>query len=408
MPSGWKFNGRSVSTKGLGDALQDALVKQVKAHYAEKIGSIRDPETGTFATAIVRGNSLDDLSVHVEGSSKLLEIVRDQLGINATGAENVDKRKPVAFLSYATEDKGTAKLIADQLIANGVDVWWDQWCINAGDSLRRKIEEGLDNCTHFIVLLSPNSIDKPWVQQEIDAGLLNKLADKCKFIPLRMGLPVSRLSVFLRTMLSPIVDADGNIKQLIDEIHGVSRKPPLGPPPTAISSVAGVNSGYSPAAMALAKVFVTESETGCFADLDFTIQSLAERAGLTLDDTKDALHELRNFIDVRRFMGDASEFPVIAKDALYANFDQHWKDWNPANDALRLGADILNDESFPSECQKICELYGWEPRRLNPAVTYLSERRCLWDRKGLGTAPFVTYGVIGKVDELRRFIRSRS
>jgi len=403
-----EFNGRSVSAKGLGDALEQALVKQVKAQIEEQVRAIRDPETGAFATAIVRGDRLDDMTIHVEGGPKLLEIVREKLGIDVAGPETVEPRGRLAFLSYTHEDAATAKQIAEQLVASGIDVWWDRWCMNSGDSLRQKIEEGLDNCTHFIVLLSPNSIEKPWVKQEIDAALVNKLANKCKFVPLRMGLPVDRMSAFLRSMVSPSVDGDGTIQQLINEIYEVTKKPPLGLPHAPISDEAAQKSGYSPAAMAVAKAFVTDSETGCFGDLDFTIQSLAGRAGLTLDDTADALHELRSFVKVHKFMGDTSEFPVIAEDVLFANFDQHWRDWNPSVDALRLGADILNDEKFPGECQKICDMYGWEPRRLNPAVSYLAERDCLWDRKALGTAPFVTYGVIGKVDELRRFLRGRS
>ena len=33
----------------------------------------------------------------------------------------------------------------------GIDVWYDNWEIGYGDSLRRKMEEGLSECTHFVV-----------------------------------------------------------------------------------------------------------------------------------------------------------------------------------------------------------------------------------------------------------------
>jgi len=47
-----------------------------------------------------------------------------------------------------------------------------KWEIRSGDSLKRKMEEGLAGCTHFVVLLTPNSLGKPWVETEIDAGFL--------------------------------------------------------------------------------------------------------------------------------------------------------------------------------------------------------------------------------------------
>ena len=77
---------------------------------------------------------------------------------------------PRVFLSYTWGDRELAERIANALQANGIDTWWAEWCISAGDSLRQKIDEGLGDCTHFLVLLTPNSIEKPWVNQEMDAG----------------------------------------------------------------------------------------------------------------------------------------------------------------------------------------------------------------------------------------------
>jgi hypothetical protein len=54
------------------------------------------------------------------------------------------------YLAHASEDHETlAKPLAQALMANGVDVWFDEWEIRAGDSLRRKMEEGLANCHAF-------------------------------------------------------------------------------------------------------------------------------------------------------------------------------------------------------------------------------------------------------------------
>lgn len=48
------------------------------------------------------------------------------------------------FLSHSTADKDTVRDIAQQLKADGLNVWFDEWKIQPGDSIPSKIEEGLE------------------------------------------------------------------------------------------------------------------------------------------------------------------------------------------------------------------------------------------------------------------------
>ena len=82
--------------------------------------------------------------------------------------------------------------------------------------------------------------------------------------------------------------------------------------------------------------------------------------------------------------------------------------WNPKKDALKLAADIMNDQDFPADSKTIIDRYGWEARRLNPAATYLFDRNMIQDYKVLGSREFQFSRIIGKEDELRRFLKSRS
>src|SRR3546814_5313470 len=63
-------------------------------------------------------------------------------------------------ISDWSSDVCSSDLIARALMDAGIDTWWDGWSIAAGDSIRRKLDEGLANCTHFLVLLTPISIAK--------------------------------------------------------------------------------------------------------------------------------------------------------------------------------------------------------------------------------------------------------
>ena len=61
---------------------------------------------------------------------------------------------------------------------------------------------------------------------------------------------------------------------------------------------------------------------------------IAEKTGLSEEDVEDALHELGGMVEV-------SHDCVLVKDELFASFDKFWKPWFPAEDALKIAADLL-------------------------------------------------------------------
>lgn len=395
--------GRSVRPEKIADALMQSVVEEVANAMRERLEAVRLPATGEFPTVVIHGDRLDNLSFSVEGSPELLALVKQRFATeeleNMTLASTVGSTSPRAFLSYAWEDRQLAERVAAALQANGIDTWWAGWCIGAGDSLRQKIDEGLADCTHFLVLLTPASITKPWVNQEMDAGLVRKLNENTRFIAVRSGLAASALPPLLAGMLSPSIDDfDADVRQLVNDIHGILRKPPLGAPPL---SVPAIKTGYSPAATVVAKVFVEASETAMFGDPQLTVQELATQTALSEDDVRDALHELQAYFTV-------SFDRALPKDELFVAFDKHFTTSDPAADALTLARDIVNDESFPGNTAEIGERYGWTPRRLNPAVAYLINRNLVMDSKALGTHPWITAWVQKKTDATRRFVKSRS
>lgn len=130
----------------------ESVLENVREQIRERISAIRHPDTGEFPTVIVRGDDIENLDIIVEGSPELVDLVRRRLGANTeeVNVESaVDMTSPKVFLSYTSDDRNLAGSIADALQAKGIDVWWDQWCIYSGDSLRQKIDRGITNCTHF-------------------------------------------------------------------------------------------------------------------------------------------------------------------------------------------------------------------------------------------------------------------
>lgn len=402
----FEFNGKPLRPGDFEQAILKTAMETVAEHIKEQIGSIRNPETGEFPTIVVMGDSLDNLSCKVEGSPELLSLVKERLGdddkIALVETTHSHEGPPQAFLSYGWEDRELAEKIAQALQGNGIDTWWAEWCIGAGDSLRQKIDEGLGGCTHFIVLLTPTSLTKPWVNQEMDAGLVRKIRDQCKFIPIRHDLAAEKLPPLLSGVLAPeMSDFDAGIKQLINDIHGVVRKPPLGTPPEAVAEAAETETGYSAAASTISKLFVESTEHAIFADPQMTVGELAEATGLSEEDVEDAVYELGSLVKVSRDH-------ILVKDELFATFDKFWKPWDPAEDALKLAADLVNQAEFPGSLQEIAERYGWEPRRINPAVAYLINRNVIRGSKSVGTAPWLVAWIQPKDGATRRFVRSRN
>ncbi len=76
------------------------------------------------------------------------------------------------FISHASEDKDSfVRELAVSLEQGGASVWYDEFTLKVGDSLRREIDRGLANSTFGIVVLSTHFFAKEWPQRELD-GLI--------------------------------------------------------------------------------------------------------------------------------------------------------------------------------------------------------------------------------------------
>lgn len=73
------------------------------------------------------------------------------------------------FLSYKSEDRPKARIIAKALEHHGYSVWWDR-VIPIGQSYDDVIEEELDASRCEVVLWSKKSVKSNWVKDEAQEG----------------------------------------------------------------------------------------------------------------------------------------------------------------------------------------------------------------------------------------------
>ena len=73
------------------------------------------------------------------------------------------------FISHAWKDKeAVARPLAEKLKQAGLKVWYDEFTLKIGDSLRRSIDRGLAESRDGVVILSKHFFAKEWPQCKIE------------------------------------------------------------------------------------------------------------------------------------------------------------------------------------------------------------------------------------------------
>ncbi|MDE1675283.1 DUF1883 domain-containing protein [Nocardia gipuzkoensis] len=89
------------------------------------------------------------------------------------------------FISHASEDKNDiARPLSRALTELGVDVWFDEAELRIGDSLRRKIDQGLVRSAFGVVVFSPAFFAKGWPQYELDGIVTRSVAGEQNLLPI--------------------------------------------------------------------------------------------------------------------------------------------------------------------------------------------------------------------------------
>lgn len=89
------------------------------------------------------------------------------------------------FISHASEDKeDIVRSLADHLKENGFSVWYDEFELKIGDSLRKKIDAGLINSRYGIVIISPSFVKKNWTEYELNGMVAREMNGHKVILPI--------------------------------------------------------------------------------------------------------------------------------------------------------------------------------------------------------------------------------
>lgn len=129
------------------------------------------------------------------------------------------------FISHASEDKEAfVRGLAAELTRLGLRVWFDEWTLRLGDSLRRKIDEGLRASSYGVVILSPSFFKKNWPQAELDALFAIEMSGRKVILPVRHELTHKQLVSLSPTLAGLLAtESASGIQAVAKEIHDVVR-----------------------------------------------------------------------------------------------------------------------------------------------------------------------------------------
>lgn len=89
------------------------------------------------------------------------------------------------FISHSTEDKDEiVRDIANALIEVGFKVWYDEFELKIGDSLRMKIDQGLSKSRYGIVIVSPSFVKKNWTEYELNGMVAREMNGHKVILPI--------------------------------------------------------------------------------------------------------------------------------------------------------------------------------------------------------------------------------
>lgn len=125
------------------------------------------------------------------------------------------------FISHASEDKEPfVRELANKLKENRVEVWYDEFSLKVGNSLRRSIDLGLSKSRYGIVVLSPHFFKRQWANWELDGLVARQNAHESELIlPIWYNVGRSEILEYSPSLADKVaIQASVGIVQVVDKI----------------------------------------------------------------------------------------------------------------------------------------------------------------------------------------------
>jgi len=156
--------------------------------------------------------------IDCEPSDVLWEVIQKDVAASRAAATRTMEWD--AFVSHASEDKEAfARPLAEGLQRCGLRVWFDEFTLTVGDSLRRSIDRGLARSRFGVVVVSRDFLRKEWPQKELD-GLVARESDGMKVIlPVWHGITADEIRTYSPTLADRLAaSSDKGLDHVVREL----------------------------------------------------------------------------------------------------------------------------------------------------------------------------------------------
>ena len=178
-----------------------------------------------------------------------------------------DNMKWDLFISHASEDKDdVARPLADKFIELELSVWYDEYTLTVGDSLRRSIDRGLAGCRYGLVILSPHFLRKEWTQKELDGLVAREDGLEKRILPVWHNVSRSDVVAFSPPLADKLgVSTAKGLNHVVKEIMRVFH---IDSGQTQVAAPPKTQRGQSPQRKTKSGAAKTPASTGTWVMLD--------------------------------------------------------------------------------------------------------------------------------------------
>lgn len=137
-----------------------------------------------------------------------------------------NQRQYDVFISHASEDKeDIVRELAKALKNKGLQVWYDEFELKIGDSLRRKIDRGLARSRVGLVILSPSFINKGWTNYELDGIITRTITGEQILLPIWHKISKQEVIEFSPSIADKVArnTASHTVEEIASEIANLLR-----------------------------------------------------------------------------------------------------------------------------------------------------------------------------------------
>jgi hypothetical protein len=128
------------------------------------------------------------------------------------------------FISHAHEDKADFVTgLADALKALGAKVWYDDFTLRVGDSLRRSIDKGLAKSRFGVVVLSEAFFKKEWPQRELDGLYARETGGQRLILPIWHKVSKDEVAAYSPTIADRVAlsTSTKTVNEIAGELHSL-------------------------------------------------------------------------------------------------------------------------------------------------------------------------------------------